>query len=160
MTEASKSEGRGRRVLLIEDDKFKQELVEQALRAAGVTIDLKVGRSVQQAVHLVRSGSYDLIILDVALPSHESRPGGAQPISQPSGGLEVLLELAYEERGDRVVIVTQYPEIEYDGVMYPLINFKDQIIKTVEANIVGVILFNPQEKYWHEEIGRLILCDA
>ncbi len=147
------------KILLVEDDNFKQELVEQALREAGFKITLAVGRSVQQAVQLVRSDVYDLIILDIALPSHENRPGGAQPISQPSGGLEVLLELSYEERADKVVIVTQYPEIEYDGTMYLLNSFQSHVAKTISANIVGVILFNAQDHHWRSQLRAILTCE-
>jgi CheY-like chemotaxis protein len=139
-------------ILLIEDDQFKQELVEAAIRDARPQALINVGRSVRQAVQLIRAGSYDVIVLDIALPSHESRPGGAQPISQPSGGLEVLLELSYEQRNDPVVIVTQYPEIEFDGRLYPLAKIKQAFGRSISVNIVDVIYFSAQDVEWRERI--------
>lgn len=139
-------------VLLVEDDQFKQEQVEQVIRAARRSVHFTISRSVQQAVECVRARAYDLIVLDISLPSHESRPGGAQPISQPSGGVEVLLELAYEERVDPVVILTQYPEIEYDGRLYILEKFKKAISSSISVNILSVLLFNPKDKSWSDQL--------
>src|SRR4051794_5336923 len=107
-------------ILLIEDEPAKRELIEQALNAIRPDMIISSGRTVQQAVKLLREDEFDLIVLDMSLPSRESRPGGAQPVSQPTGGVEVLLELHYGERLDRVVIVTQYPDIEFDKQLYPL----------------------------------------
>lgn len=146
----------GIRILLIEDDHFKQELVESAICETRVDAVVSIGRTVQQAVHLIRAGPYDLIVLDIALPSHESRPGGAQPISQPSGGIEVLLELSYENRSDPVVIVTQYPEIEFDGRLHPLSKVMQALAGSISANIVDVIYFSAQDARWRERFKRAI----
>lgn len=142
------------KVLLIEDDHFKQELVEQALRELRPGVDLTVGRSVQQAVRLLAADQYDMIVLDISLPSHESRPGGSQPISQPSGGVEVLLELSYEGRSDRVLIVTQYPDIEYNGRLYPLNRFSQAVSASVSVSIVDVIYFNAQDNAWRDRFRK------
>lgn len=144
----------GARILLIEDDHFKQELVEGAIRAARAEAVVSVGRSVQQAVRLIRSEPYDMIVLDIALPSHESRPGGAQPISQPSGGIEVLLELSYEGRLDPVIIVTQYPEIEFDGRLHPLQKAKQALAASISANIVDVIYFSARDTGWRARFQK------
>ena len=143
-------------VLLIEDDHFKQELVEAAIRDARVNACVTVGRSVQQAVRLIRAGRYDLIVLDIALPSHESRPGGAQPISQPSGGMEVLLELSYDGRSDPVIIVTQFPEIELDGRLHPLSKVIQALADNISANVVDVIYFSAQDAGWRERLKRAL----
>lgn len=143
-------------ILLIEDDQFKQELVETAIRIARPAGKIMVGRSVQQAVQLLRSRSYDLIVLDIALPSHESRAGGAQPISQPSGGLEVLFELSFDLRTDPVIIVTQYPEIEFDGNLYPLTKVKNAFEKSMCVNIVDVIYFSAQAEEWRERLKKAL----
>jgi CheY-like chemotaxis protein len=143
------------RVLLVEDDQFKQELIEDELRKARPLARIDVARSVQQAVQMIRSQAFDLVILDIALPSHASRPGGSQPISQPSGGVEVLLELGYERRRDKVVIVTQYPEVEYDGRFYPLSKVGRVLGPLIEANIVDAVYFAPQDAQWRERLGRV-----
>lgn len=139
-------------VLIVEDDQFKQELVEKLIREHRPEAHITVCRSVQRAVEFVRSNVCDLIILDISLPSHESRPGGSQPISQPAGGVELLLELAYEERGDRVVVLTQYPDIEWDGKLYPLDKFSKAVSTDINVNIAEILLFNPKDDGWRRAL--------
>ena len=143
-------------ILLIEDDPFKQELIESAIKAIIKSAVIIVARSVQQAVHALRLRRYDRVFLDIALPSHESRPGGAAPISQPSGGIEILLELAYEERDDSVVIVTQYPEIEYNGRFYRLSRARQALSDNIGVNILDAIYFNAQDNDWRKQLGKTL----
>lgn len=53
----------------------------------------------QEALELVRSGSFDLIILDISMPGH--------------GGLEILRELKAEAPALKVIILSMYPEEQY-----------------------------------------------
>lgn len=143
-------------ILLIEDDQFKQELIEQMIRYSHAGAVISVGRSVQNAVQLLRARIYDRIVLDIALPSHESRAGGAQPASHPSGGIEILLELSYERRSDPVIIVTQYPEVEFNGRFYPLARTRQAFRRLIDVNILDVISFNAQDSNWREQFGKAL----
>lgn len=144
------------RILLVEDDLFKQEKIEATIREVHDGVSLSVARSVQQAVRRLREAAYDRIVLDMALPSHESRRGSAQPASQPSGGIEVLLELAYDERTDPVVIVTQYDEIEYDGKFHSLARARRALVDLIGANVVDVVYFDPQSEAWSVQLRKAL----
>lgn len=145
-------------ILLIEDDQFKQEPIEAAIRERHPQATLHVARSVQQAVKQLRARPYGFVVLDIALPSHESRAGGAQPISQPSGGIEILLELSYDMRQDPVIIVTQYPEIEYNGRFYALPRARKALMAAIDIKIVDVIQFNAQDDNWRRKFGEALAC--
>jgi DNA-binding NarL/FixJ family response regulator len=144
------------RVLLIEDDQFKQEHVERVICQSKPMAEITVERSVQHAVAALSSGPYDMIILDIALPSHGSRPGGAQPVSQLSGGIEVLLELSYDGRTDPVVILTQYPEIEFNGRLHPLDRAKKALLKEIRVNIVDILNINSRSNVWRDRLMKAL----
>lgn len=145
-------------ILLVEDDEFKQEPIEAAIRELHPLATLHVARSVQQAVKLLRARPYGFVVLDIALPSHESRAGGAQPISQPSGGIEILLELSYDGREDPVIIVTQYPEIEYNGRFHTLPRARRALGAAMDVKIIDVIQFNAQDHAWRRKFGEALAC--
>ena len=140
----------------MEDDPYKTELLQEALRANFVAPEIVVARSVQQAVDRLAAAAYDLIVLDMSLPSHEIRAGGAQPLSQPSGGIELLLELSYDGRGDRVVIVTQYPDIVFKGELHPLAKFRKALGKEVKVNLAGAIYFNATDDSWRKQLKETL----
>jgi two-component system, NarL family, invasion response regulator UvrY len=53
----------------------------------------------QEALELVRSGCFDLVILDISMPGR--------------GGLEILRELKAEAPAPKVIILSMYPEEQY-----------------------------------------------
>ena len=144
------------KVLLVEDDPSKEDRLTQAILEVHPSASLQIARSVQQAVVNVDKGPFDLIVLDIALPSHQSQVGGAQPLQQPSGGVEVLLELSFGQRSDRVVIVTQYPDIEFGGKFYPLSKFPRMASNDLSINLKAVVKYHPSGESWKTTFKREI----
>jgi two-component system, OmpR family, copper resistance phosphate regulon response regulator CusR len=78
------------RILIVEDEARIASFLEKGLRANGFSTD--VVAEGEEALHLARSGKYDLLILDLGLPDRD--------------GLDVLRELRQGRREVPVVILT------------------------------------------------------
>jgi two-component system copper resistance phosphate regulon response regulator CusR len=78
------------RILIAEDEERISSFIEKGLRANGFTT--MVAENGNEALGLARSGSFDLVILDLGLPGKD--------------GLEVLLELREWDRRIPVIILT------------------------------------------------------
>jgi len=57
----------GRRILLVEDEPINREIAEQLLAEAGLSVE--TAEDGEQAVDLVRRNAYDLILMDVQMPT-------------------------------------------------------------------------------------------
>jgi hypothetical protein len=94
---------------------------------------------------------YDFVVLDMAIPSHTSDVGAVDTYSQPVGGLDVLLFLASQHRGERVAILTQHPTVEYDRRHVPLRDLTKVLKKDGVVNVVSTILFGGKND-WRIEL--------
>lgn len=56
----------GARILLVEDDEVLRDLIERNLQIRGH--DVSVAGDVQEALHLLRTGAFELTFLDINLP--------------------------------------------------------------------------------------------
>lgn len=83
-------------VLLIEDDNLVGEGIQVGLRLQGVTVDWIADG--QQGAVVLQTGSYDVVILDLALPRRS--------------GLELLRDLRAAGRATPVLILTANDAIE------------------------------------------------
>lgn len=83
------------RILVVEDEEKISRFVERGLRAAGYTVD--VAGDGASALAAARSGSPDLIVLDLGLPDID--------------GLEVLSTLRGEGRATPVVLLTARDDV-------------------------------------------------
>jgi len=57
---------RGKRVLLVEDNEINQEVAQEILQGAGMTV--VVAKNGKVATEMVNSGTYDIILMDVQMP--------------------------------------------------------------------------------------------
>lgn len=134
------------RCLFVEDDPFK---LERILEALDDIVECKsVARSVHAAVERLQENRFDMIFLDIALPSHDNNITDGAPLSLLSGGLEVLYELEFSSREDIVVILTQYPEIEFDGELLDLDAIHEKLSSLLNVHISKIIHYEADDEQW------------
>lgn len=138
------------RVLLVEDDDFKKDRLLEVIHK--FTSDVDIATSVHSAIQFVNSNVYNLVVLDMALPSHGAQPGGGPTSSMLSGGVEVIAQISYVAAECSVVIVTQYPEIELDGRMLSHRKAVQKLRTEFGIDITDVIKYAHETSDW---AGRL-----
>ncbi|NTG38731.1 response regulator [Agrobacterium rhizogenes] len=143
-------------ILLVEDDPYKETGLRRAMLEIVGDMELRLATSVQTAVAAVRSIVFDLVILDMALPSHDRSLGKGNPRQMPSGGLEVLLNLNEKRRVDPVIIVTQYPEIEVNGQLIPINQVPDVLLGFVDVSLRGIVLYDEFAPEWREQFQTIV----
>lgn len=144
------------KILLVEDDEYKQTKVEEALERSFTDLELVVAKSVRDAVKCMQGDGFDHIILDIALPSHGQVPGGGAGLPMPAGGIEVLLEISFQSRTDPVTILTQYPEIEFDGRLVDLKRARRLLEQSINATILDVIHFEMDQDLWEVQLKKAV----
>ena len=141
-------------ILVVEDDDFKLERLSRTLLEADPSAAITVAKSVRAAIEKL-GREYRLIILDMALPSHPMKPGTSPATSLPSGGIEILLELAYTSRSDKVVVVTQFQEIEIEERLVPTRAALDAFLEQGMDNVIAVLHYMPEADGWAAELKKI-----
>lgn len=140
------------KVLILEDDKYKCEALVGVIESVLPQANLTVTKSVQTGVASIQAVDFDVIILDMSLPSHDLADGGALGIPRLSGGMEILFELDYLGKESRVFIVTQYPEIEISGAMIELGEVGAFVQQKFGINVSRCIFFDYDDAAWKAEL--------
>lgn len=149
-------------LLLVEDDEFKKNAIMNVIAELNLSINVSVEKSVQAAIENITNNVYDLILLDMALPSHNIVQGKGASASMPSGGMEVVMELSYYERSDNVIILTQYSEIELDNILFSLDDAHKKVRKDYNVSLISVIRFKRERNEWRQALaeGVRVVKDA
>ncbi|MBM1690783.1 response regulator [Sulfitobacter geojensis] len=132
-----------RHILLVEDEVHKRDELSVYLdEFIVVEKAIDVVQSVREAVVAVENKNYDLVILDMALPtftvSEEVLDGG---LDQALGGVEVLRTLKTLGQRIKVIIVTQYPDIALDGRRVKLKAAQAALSKKYNQDIKGAVAY-------------------
>lgn len=130
-------------VLLIEDEIHKrEELTTYLFEFVGSKMILNTVDSVREAVMAVSKDSFDLIVLDMALPTFTTSDGVIDGgLDQALGGVEVLRTLRSLRKSANIIIVTQYPDISVGGKRIKLKAAQSVLAAKYQQNIRGAVLY-------------------
>ena len=145
-----------RRILLIEDDQFKRDAINKVIASELSSTKIVEAHSVHAAVAEISAGTFDLLVLDMALPSHSVVAGESPATSMLSGGLEVVMELAYLSRRDPIVVLTQYPELEIEGELLAIPEAEERLRSMFGEPIRAVIHYEDQDSGWVTRLQDLL----
>lgn len=143
-------------VLIVEDDAFKSDnllaLVQSKIRHA----EVRRVSDVSSAIAAVNAVRFDLILIDMALPSHPIVSGGGPPMSLLTGGLEVLFELQSLDHQVDCIIVTQYPEIEISGRFFPVKQAAAAMREEFQTPVVACLEYSEDSVDWMVLLSKLL----
>lgn len=143
------------RILIVEDDSFKMDAIFAIISTHAPIASLSSASSLRSAMTILESTEFDYVVLDMAIPSHTSDVGAIDTYSQPVGGLDVLLFLAANDRSERVVILTQYPTVEYDQKHVPLKDLVEVLHRDDVRNAVAAVLFS-EDGLWERDLRSVL----
>ena len=136
------------RVLILEDDSFKSERLTELVVSNAKGAHVSCVSDVASAITALGRSEFDLIIVDMALPSHPVVSGGGAPMSLLTGGLEILFELSSMGRNDECIIITQYPEIEIAGKFYLVEQAAQAIKEQFSCDVVACLQYSEVTDGW------------
>ncbi|WP_027567561.1 response regulator [Bradyrhizobium sp. URHA0013] len=146
------------KVLLIEDEEHKAEdLTRRLLKTGLAASELTRAIGVRQAVLEVMKGAYDLIIVDMALPTFSSTgDDGSGGGGQAVGGIEILRALSSTKVSTKVIIVTQYPDIIVGGERVRLHQAARVLSAKYRQEVLGAVLYSYKTPEWEAAFDALL----
>ncbi|PAK76963.1 hypothetical protein B8X00_12200 [Acetobacter fabarum] len=147
-----------KKILLVEDEPHKmEELVASIDGFFRKKADLTHVNSVHAAYWAVSEHSFDLIILDMALPTFTAEENAAERgFDQAQGGVEVLRALKSRNLKSKIIIITQYPDITFGGTRLKLSEAAKVLSQRYEQNIVGSVLYKYRSPSNHIKLTELL----
>lgn len=144
------------KVLLVEDEEHKTNDLLRRLDASGFAQPVIV-TGVRDAVLAVMQKRFDLIVLDMALPTFaKDEAMSAGGVAQSMGGIEVLRALKSCGSKASLIIVTQYPEVLINGERIRLSSLTRLLATRYDQNVVGSILYSFKAPEWEAKFDNLL----
>lgn len=142
------------KILLVEDDQFKANSIEHFLRKTLETVRLSHARSVSTAARAVNDEDFDLILLDMSLPSFDVGPGEQGGKPQGFGGVDILRILDGLANNPKVVVVTQFETFGSGDDAVDLADLRAQLLQEFPDILDGVVYFDTTGNAWRDELTQ------
>lgn len=143
------------KILIIEDDDFKFDNIFHFL-SNNLSCNISRSKSLSDSILRINENDYDVIIIDMAIPSHDIEKGGGAPKSLLNGGIEIILELEFLGKEPKKIILTQYPDIEISGKFYSIEDAKSEIRNSLECNIDACIKYIDSDVTWKQQLKEVM----
>lgn len=141
------------RMLMVEDEVPKQRHIASFLDEFVQNLDLYVARSVNSAVEILEAQSFDLMLLDMSLPTfdQDNDESGGRP--QGFGGIEVAREMQMSGIKCKVIVITGYEVFpKGDGGQLNIGQLKTDLENEFEGLVVGVLHYNSAVDEWKSSL--------
>lgn len=142
-------------ILIVEDDQHKLDSIEQLFLDRIKNVHLHKAQSYNSGLKAIESQSFDLIVLDMTIPTYDrsSTETGGRPRSY--GGSDLLRQMARRNLSTQVVIVTQFEAFGEAGGQKPLSEV-NQSLKERYPFYVGSVYYDPASDEWKRHLNSVL----
>lgn len=146
------------RMLMVEDEVPKQRHISSFLNEVVRDLELQVAKSVNSAVECLEEQTFDLMLLDMSLPTFDqgNDESGGRP--QGFGGIEVVREIQMAGVKCKIVVITGYEVFpKGDGGQLNIGQLKDDLEGEFKDLVVGVLHYNSAVDEWKTSLLSIFL---
>jgi CheY-like chemotaxis protein len=143
------------KILLVEDDEEKRQQIRQFIKYE-LGADIVEARSRQSGVNAILREQFDLIVLDMTMPTYDVTPteGGGRP--QAYAGRDILQQM--ERRGitTKAIVVTQFDRFGSAEDEITIQALDAQLDAAFPATYVGAVYYNVGYAGWRESLRAMM----
>lgn len=149
------------KVLVVEDDQYKAKQLITFLRDSFVTTAVNIAPSVSSGMNKIKSSEFNLILLDMSLPTYDVGPSETGGRPQGFGGQELLRYIDRLNISTPVIVVTQYERFSDKGQVYlDLDGLNKMLLQEHPLTYRGLVFFASTNDNWkdglRDKIGEIL----
>jgi CheY-like chemotaxis protein len=145
------------KVLIIEDDEFKQRRIAQVVRGYRRDAEILLERSVNSGLAAIVNLRPDIILLDMSLTTFGIGPNESGGRPQNFGGLEILRQMDRLGVSIPVVVITQYERFVRESQEEVSLNtVRSELEMEHDRVFRGLVHYNSATAGWEKLLRNLI----
>lgn len=143
-------------VLVVEDDENKRERLRDFLLSGRWQCNLSYAKSYQSGLRLLLNQSFDVVLLDMSIPTFDvtSTDDGGRP--QAFGGRELLKQMDRRGLSAPVIVVTQFARFGDHTNALTLDQLDAALRKEHPSNYRGSVYYDSGFEGWRDELSTVL----
>jgi CheY-like chemotaxis protein len=145
-----------KKILLIEDDKKKIDDIKQFINSKNNTYDLSIKESYQSGLKELIRGKYDLLLLDMSLPTWESEEYGAVESFEKFGGYKIMKEMLRKQKLTKTILITMFDDFGESDLSITLSQIDTMLKESFNDFYLGYVFYNSKQSNWKDKLQHYI----
>lgn len=144
------------KIILIEDDSKKiEDIREYVMNILGCEI-LTIKESYQSGIREILKNDFDLLLLDMSIPTFDKSPSESGGHYEKFGGYNVLKEITRKKRPIKTILITMFDDFGESDLSITLSQIDQSLKEEFPELYIGSVFYNAKENKWQEELRNLI----
>jgi CheY-like chemotaxis protein len=143
-------------ILLVEDNAHKRDRTHAFLTETFPNAVIEVASSYTSACRYVAQQVFDVIVMDMSLPTFDKSASESGGRFRTFGGREVARKVVRRSAGSKIVFLTQYPTFRDDVRSVTLSALGDELAEECGNQYVGIVHYDSSKSQWKDDLAKLI----
>ncbi|SCW88821.1 hypothetical protein [Mucilaginibacter sp. NFR10] len=144
------------KMILIEDDSKKIDDIRIYVTTKLKFPDFTVKESYQSGVKEILTNDYDLLLLDMSIPTFDKTPFESGGHYEKFGGYKVLKEIVRKKRPIKTILITMFDDFGESDISITLSQIDQSLAEQFAGLYLGSVFYNARENKWQEDLKRII----
>lgn len=143
-------------ILIVEDSKYKKDLISKFLMDFDKTINLTHSASFTSGWNRISTESFDLIIMDMSLPTYDESDKESGGSTRTFGGRELSRKMLRKRIKTPIIFITQYGAFSSETQSTSISELNKELQKDLKNQEENIIFFDPSSHGWKESLKEVI----
>lgn len=147
-------------LLLIEDNEHKKKKLMDFIYSISSLINIDEASSYNTGLNKCLNGSYDLLILDMSMPTYDKSCQESGGRFRTYGGKDIIRKLKRKNLNIPFIIVSQYPKFNENSTTLSLKEIGDMLKEISPENYIKTIFYDTSSSDWknnlEDEVMKLL----
>lgn len=143
------------KVLIVEDSDYKSKRVRDFLNENGFD-DVKICMSFSSGQREILLGTYELLILDMSMPTFDNQNGKSGGDHRHYGGIDLARVVKRKEIGSKFLFLTQHESFKGNPKIKNLYDVDLISKQEFSENYLGCIFYDHVGYAWKEKIRSVL----
>lgn len=144
-------------VLIVEDSDHKRDRVLAFIGDNFPDLEVDEVYSFTGAGRAIGEKKYDLLIMDMSLPTYDRSAQDSGGSFRTLGGREIARKIIRRKLSSKIIFITQYDSFSDDVSSFTLKGLDQILRQDCGENYAGFIFFDGSKSSWKEQLERIIL---
>lgn len=144
------------KILFVEDNDHKRARIIEYLRNEIPNIEICEAYSFTSGWQNIETSFYDLVFLDMTLPTYDrsaTESGGRVRIY---GGREIARKIFRNKIKTKIAFITQFSSFSDKGSSLNFDDLSIEIKKDLGGTFVGMVFYNSAVSTWRDELRKIL----
>jgi len=145
------------KILIIEDNPYKREKIKKVLSGiTNNTSQIMEAHSFTSGWNAVNESSYDLICLDMSLPTFDQDGQNSGGESRVFGGKEIARKMKRRKIQSKFVVMTQYKRLSDEKSSETFDEIRNELLENYPVQCLEVLFYSNKHRDWAEKLESII----